>query len=153
MGRRARTTCVAILTTTIADEVSFYQRRYQSTMHCIKVEHCFTLKSSTKSSFGRTCAADRCAFEGFRGRLMCPPVAGVNHSTQPDRRLTYDVAFSWLPRSSCCVEEYTFCQPRDFLDGPRCCSGAIGDSSTSNVCSEGDTIQRRSIRQDGHRRA
>lgn len=42
-----------------------------------------------------------------------------------------------------CVQEYTFCQPRDFADGPRCCSGVEDDPDASNVCSEGTVIQLR----------
>lgn len=43
------------------------------------------------------------------------------------------------------VVEYTFCQPRDFANGPRCCSGVEGDVDALNVCKEGKLTTKMAI--------
>lgn len=64
--------------------------------------------------------------------------------------ITYSTPSSCVTRYCYGVVEYTFCQQRNFSDGPRCCSGVDGDPSASNVCSEGNhfAIQISTIRQD-----
>lgn len=88
------------------------------------------------------------AFEGVTSVAFCR-LYGPTHP--PVRELTYAIAFPCPSRSPCCVEEYTFCQQRDFSGGPRCCSGAYGDSSSSNACSEGDLRSRVSSGRQGPR--
>eukprot|EP00904_Undaria_pinnatifida_P014125 jgi/Undpi1/9843/HiC_scaffold_28.g12297.m1 len=52
---------------------------------------------------------------------------------------TCQAGYCCHPDTSMCGRKYTFCQQRNFSDGPRCCSGVDGDPSASNVCSE-DTV-------------